>query len=367
MKLLYIVKEINGTTGLERILAIKTNYFIETYNYDVTIVTLNKEVDKPFFEFNDKIKFINLPQKGLNILSRFSQFRKINKILNQVKPNIVLITITDIFGLYLPLFLKKKFIYVYERHNSKRINLEQGLKSKLNSFTTILKNKLLDRAGKHYDKVVLLSDDHREEWKYLSNLTIINNPLIFYPNDYAKLDNKSVLAVGRHAHQKGFDMLMKSWAKVVNKHKDWTLDVYGEKDNNLSYISIAEKYGITNYVNFHDPVQNIMEVYMESSIYALSSRYEGFPLVLIETMACGVPPVAFNCPFGVEKLINHKQDGLKIEVNNTDDFAESLMYLMENPKIRKEMGMKARKNILRLSPENIFPKWKNLFEELMSR
>ena len=80
--------------------------------------------------------------------------------------------------------MKKNFIYVYERHNSKRINLEQGLKSKVNSFTTILKKKLLDRAGKHYDKFVLLSDDHREEWRYLSNLTIINNPLIFYPNDY---------------------------------------------------------------------------------------------------------------------------------------------------------------------------------------
>ncbi|MFD2725857.1 glycosyltransferase family 4 protein [Hyunsoonleella rubra] len=363
MKLLYVVNQINGTTGLERILAIKANYFIKEFNYDIVMVTLNEVEETPFFDLNESIKIIRLPNKS-NPLSHITQFGKINKILKQESPDTVIICIDNIFGLYLPAFLKKKYTYVYERHNSKRVNLGQGATSFKAKVLNGIKKKLLDRGGKHYDTVVLLSDDHLAEWSHLKNLKVINNPLIFYPETYAKLENKRVLAVGRHTHQKGFDMLMKSWAKVVEKHKDWKLDVYGKKDHDSSYMDLAKAYGITDYVTFHDPVPNIMEVYLESSIYALSSRYEGFPLVLIETMACGVPAVAFNCPCGVKELITHGEDGLHVPVDDTDEFAKSLIYLIENQEIRTKMGAKARKNILRLSPENIFPQWKNLFEQL---
>ncbi len=363
MKLLYVVNQINGTTGLERILAIKTDYFIKQFNYEVVMVTLNEVEDTPFFQLNENLKRIQLPNKP-NPISHFTQFGKINRILKDESPDIVIVCIDNIFGLYLPAFLKKNFTFIYERHNSKRVNLGQGSSSFKSRVLNAIKKRLLNRGGTHYDTIVLLSDDHLEEWKHLKNLEVINNPLIFYPERFAQLENKRVLAVGRHTHQKGFDMLMKSWAKVVEKRKDWTLDVYGKKDDNQSYMALAETYGISDYVTFHDPVPNIMEEYLESSIYALSSRYEGFPLVLIETMACGVPAVAFNCPCGVKELITHNKDGIHVEVDNTDAFAQSLLYLIENQEIRKKMGAQARKNILRLSPEHIFPQWKKLFDQL---
>ncbi|PKQ44623.1 glycosyltransferase family 4 protein [Confluentibacter flavum] len=365
MKLLYIVNQLNGTTGQERIIALKTNYFIKEFGYHIVIIALNEGGKTPFFEFNSALKKYNLP-KTKTSFGYFSKFKEVNKILETENPDVVVVCIDNIIGLYIPHFLNKKFKYVYERHNSKSVNYSQNL----NSFATKIINKvkivLLNNSGKGYDKVVLLSHDHIKEWKYLkTQIEIISNPLIFYPNLYAPLENKRVLAVGRHNHQKGFDYLIESWAEVVKTHKDWKLDIYGKKDGQLKYIKLAEKYDISEYINFYEPVTNIMKVYLESSIYALSSRFEGFPLVLVETMACGVPAVAFNCPCGVKELITNNEDGCLVEVNNTKAFAASLMQLIENPEQRKKMGVQARKNILKLSPDVIFPKWKNMFEALI--
>ncbi|KAB1071247.1 glycosyltransferase family 4 protein [Tamlana haliotis] len=365
MKLLYIVNQLNGTTGQERIIAIKTDYFIKEYHYDIVVVALDEEGDVPFFEVNPKIKKYNLPKTKESLFSSLSKMKQVNKILKDENPDVVVVVVDNISGLYIPNFLSNKYKYVYERHNSKSVNYTQDSNSISTKFLNKAKKALLDQGGKAYDKVVLLSDDHIEEWKYLKNIEIISNPLIFYPENYAPLENKRVLAVGRHTHQKGFDFLLKSWLEVVKVHKDWTLDIYGKKDEHSRYVKLAEDYGISQYINFHEPVSNIMDVYLESSIYALSSRFEGFPLVLIETMACGVPAVAFNCPCGVKELITDQEDGFLVEVNDTEAFAKSLMKLIENPKKRKSMGAAARKNILRLSPEEIFPKWKHMFEELI--
>ncbi|MDO6759564.1 glycosyltransferase family 4 protein [Tamlana sp. 2_MG-2023] len=364
MKLLYIVNQLNGTTGQERIIAIKTDYFIKEYNYDIVVIALEEEGDKPFFNVNSAIKKYNL-SKGKDVLiGGVSKMKQVNKILEDEIPDVVVVVVDNISGLYMPNFLSKKFKYVYERHNSKSVNYTQNSNSIPTQFINKVKKALLDQGGRGYDKVVLLSDDHIEEWKYLKNIEIISNPLIFYPESYASLENKRVLAVGRHTHQKGFDFLIKSWSEVVKTHKDWTLDIYGKKDEYSKYINMAEDYGVSEYINFHEPVSDIMSVYLESSIYALSSRFEGFPLVLIETMACGVPAVAFNCPCGVKELITDGEDGYLVEINDIQNFSQSLIKLIENPTTRKNMGAAARKNILRLSPESIFPKWKKLFEEL---
>ncbi len=365
MKLLYVVNRINSTSGVERILSLKTDYFIEKFNYEVGIIVINeKDTDiTPFFVYNKNISIFDITKKNKTILGKL---KSINTIINEFQPTHVIICIDDVSALYFPYFLNKKYLYIYERHNSKMVNFVKTSNSILDKMKDFYKKILLDYGGKRFDQVVVLSKDHSREWSYLKNINIINNPLIFLPDRAAKLENKKVLAVGRHARQKGFDLLLKSWVKVSEKHKDWTLEIYGKKTNSQNMLKLAEAYNIQDSVNFHDPVTNIADVYLESSIYALSSRFEGFPLVLLECMACGVPAVAFKCPCSINELINHNEDGIHVEVGNTDEFAESLMYLIENPEVRVSMGKKAKENIQRLSPEIIYEKWRNLFENTMS-
>ena len=107
-----------------------------------------------------------------------------------------------------------------------------------------------------------------------------------------------------------------------------------------------------------------MDKYLESSICVLSSRYEGFSLVIMEAMACGVPVVSFDCPHGPRNIIKHGEDGLLVEYLNPQALADGLCQLIENEDLRKRLGSNARNNILRFSQDTIMGQWDALFHKI---
>ena len=115
----------------------------------------------------------------------------------------------------------------------------------------------------------------------------------------------------------------------------------------------------------HEPTSEIIAKYQESSIYIMSSRYEGFGMVLLEAMACGIPCVSFDCPYGPSDIIHDGEDGFLVKHLDTTALAERICYLIENPEIRKEMGEKAKRNIKRYSRENVMAQWTELFNHLL--
>ena len=126
-----------------------------------------------------------------------------------------------------------------------------------------------------------------------------------------------------------------------------------------------DSLGITASCILEPTVSNIVDKYCESSIFALSSRFEGFGMVIIEAMACGVPPVSFTCPCGPRDIISDGKDGLLVEDGNIEQLAEKISYLIENEDIRKKMGKQARMDVQRFRIENIAEQWKQLFESLI--
>ena len=104
-----------------------------------------------------------------------------------------------------------------------------------------------------------------------------------------------------------------------------------------------------------------MEKYRESSICVMSSRYEGFPMVLVEAMASGVPCVAFDCPFGPRNIIRNEEDGLLVEYLNPQALADGLCRLIEDDDLRRRFGQQARENIKRFSKESVMGQWEQLF------
>jgi glycosyltransferase involved in cell wall biosynthesis len=117
----------------------------------------------------------------------------------------------------------------------------------------------------------------------------------------------------------------------------------------------------------HEPIDNIMEQYLDSSVFVLSSRYEAFPMVLLEAMACGVPCVSFDCPYGPRNIIRHGEDGLLVEYLNPQALADGICRLIEDDVLRKQLGAKARDNIQRFSQSAVMHQWDELFNTLIKQ
>tara|TARA_R110002049_G_scaffold2235_1_gene16329 strand:+ start:7132 stop:8244 length:1113 start_codon:yes stop_codon:yes gene_type:complete len=363
-KILYITNGISGSGGLERVLSIKASYLAENFGYEVHIITLNQSRAPLFYNFSNKIEYHDLRVDG-NIFKYYHTYRKgIKAKIKQIQPDIISVCDDGLKGFFTPSIIGKPCPMVYERHasknifkNSDRLGFFQNLKFKV-------LNKCMHFGARKYDVFVVLTHDNLTEWN-LSNLKVIPNPLSFYPDQTAKLINKKVISVGNHGFQKGYDRLLQSWKLVVEKHREWILEIYGKIDTHEKHIKLAEKLKISDNVFFFKPIKNIHDKYNEASIYAMSSRSEGFGMVLIEAMACGVPCIAFNCPCGPKDIITQAEDGFLITNGNIYGFAEKLNVLIENRELRLQMGTKARRKAKNYLPETIIPLWDNLFRDLI--
>jgi glycosyltransferase involved in cell wall biosynthesis len=219
--------------------------------------------------------------------------------------------------------------------------------------------------GRYFNKFVVLTQDNLNEWN-LPNAVVIPNPLSFYPESQSALTNKTVIAVGKHTHQKGFDRLLQSWAVILQTQPDWMLEIYGKFDAQHRLQHLAKQLKIENSVRFFEPDPAIASRFLAASVFAFSSRFEGFGMVLIEAMACGVPCVSYDCPCGPHDIIRSGEDGFLVPNHDENLFTQQLLQLIENPELRRKMGIQAKQNVQRYLPEVVVKKWDELFKSLVS-
>ena len=363
MKLVYITNQTAAAAGLERVLSIKASTLADSFHYEVHIITLNQGNQDLFYHFSNKITHHDLVVSGSKISYFLNYIKQIKLKIGEIKPDVISVCDDGLKGFYLPLILRKKHPIIYERHASKFISLNS--KAWHNKLKIALLSKLMELGAKTFDAFVVLTENNIKEWQ-LSNIKVIPNPLSFYPSETSSLSNKKVIAVGSHYHQKGFDILLNIWATVIPQFPDWELNIYGKIDDNRTYVKLAEKLKIDNSVNFYMPVKNIGDKYKEASIYTMTSRSEGFGMVLIEAMAYGVPCISFDCPSGPKDIISNDTDGFLIDVGNDKKFAKKLELLMSNSEMRTKMGKNARQTSSDYLPNQIISQWDTLFKALIN-
>lgn len=364
MKLLYITNGISGAGGLERVLSVKASYFAEKLDYEVHIITLNENNTSQFFSYSSRIKIHDISLKKNFLLYITAYTTKIKKAVSEIKPDIILVCDDGLKGFFLPIILEKPCPMIYERHVSKIIEIRKN-SNWLQRIKTRVKWKLMNFLASNFDKFVVLTEGNKNEWP-LKNLNVIPNPLSFYPNEKADLSAKKIIAVGKQSYQKGYDLLIQAWKLVVSIYPDWNLEIYGTFDSSQQLEKLCKQLQLESTVYFHRPVQDIEKHYLESSIFVLSSRFEGFGMVLIEAMACGVPCVSFNCPYGPGDIINDGIDGLLVENGDIQDLANSIIKLIETPLLRKQMGIQAKENAKKYMQENVCEKWNLLFTSIIN-
>lgn len=356
MKILYITNGINGSGGLERVLSIKTSFLAEYYGYEVSILVLNDAHQEPFYEFSQLLRFYSI-QVGGNFLTYCRKYKNgIQKIINDLQPDIISVCDDGLKGFFVPSLIRTKAKVIYERHASVMLNTDSSLKGKIIRF-------LMQRQISKFDKFVVLTDSNIKEWKG-DNVISIPNPMSFESERASSLEYKKVIVVGSHSYNKGYDLLLKSWEQIESHYSEWQLHIYGKFDKCMTFIYMKDNMRLKR-VFFHQPVQDIQEKYLKSSIMVLSSRSEGFGMVLIEAMSCGLPCVSFDCPSGPRDIIRDKEDGFLVKAEDVQELSDKIALLIDNEGLRKKMGKIAFKNVKRFSISNILQQWEHLFKELV--
>ena len=374
MKILYIVDAMANWGGTERILIDKMNYFADIYGYDVYIVTCEQGVHPIPFPLSNKVHFQDLDirfyrQYRYKLLKRlFIRYKlkrlyrkRLKSYLSQIKPDIIICVSIFLLGSVLrvkgntPLIIESHFIcksYQYEFHKLK----------------DILREKHFIHQVSKVQHVVALTNGDANDWKEFNpHVSVIPN--IVHLNEegvYSDCKSKSVIFAGRFAKQKDIGALIDIWTIVNQKHPDWKLHIYGGYGDQYDQLhTILENPSLNVFV--HEPTVEIFKEYINSSILLLTSLYEPFGLVMPEAMSCGLPVVAFDCPYGPADIITDSVDGFLIHDRNIDEFADKVCLLMGDEQLRKKMGNAGIKSSQRYKGSIIMPKWDSFFNMMIKK
>ncbi len=190
------------------------------------------------------------------------------------------------------------------------------------------------------------------------------NPNSFIPAPLSPERSKKVIAAGRYSSPKRFDNLLRIWSLVAPRFPDWRLEIWGEGELRKELEELIERLDIGGSAFLKGYTADLEMPLSNAAIFALTSDHEGFPLVLLEAMSCGVVPVCFACRTGPRDIITDGENGFLIPPGNLDLFAERLMFLMEHDDQRRAMAQKATARAADFTPEKIARRWMEQFELL---
>lgn len=384
MKLLYILGNIINKAGVERIMTQKINYLAET-DCEVSLVTTD-QMNQPFsFPLSEKVHYYSanapIPSRTdysfVQWLYWFYKSRSVySKVLNHIikesDPDIIICTTYsfDVLDLLIKICHKNKIKLVIESH----IQLVNVFMKPRLAYHPLLSlyGTLHDRYILNYIKkaamLVCLTDKDMKSWQqlHIDNVCVIPNMITIQPPKTIDYSAKRAIAVGRYSDQKGFDMLIKAWGRLSKKYHDWHLYIYGNEDR-APYEEMAQREKCHDTCHCMPVTEDIATEYGKSSIFVMSSRYEGMPLALIEAMSSGLACVSYNCPNGPSDIINNGIDGFLAKNGDVDDLTTKMENLICNESLRKELGYTARKNIERYNPDVIMLQNMVLYNRILSQ
>ncbi|RXZ01668.1 glycosyltransferase family 4 protein [Fictibacillus sp. S7] len=384
MKIRFLVFDVYGMGGTVRTVLNVTNYLAQT-GYDVEIISLFRYRKAPFFEIDPRIKVTILHDIAGRSKNDTSLKTKVANRLSRVKSQMIhpedeaihLFSILSDLKLYnyiktinsgILVTTRPSFNIFAAKHANKGVSIIGQEHLNFSIYPEKMKKSILEYYKK-LDYLATLTDEDTEDYKQLLQggkvkVKKITNSIPKLQGLVSSLESKTVIAAGRLVPQKGFDLLIEAF-QMVNQHfPDWKLKIFGsgrEKDNLQELI---EKHKLYNHVILMGPTQHIDLELSKSSIYALSSRFEGFGMVIVEAMQCGVPVVSFDCPKGPSEIIAQHEDGILVEDGNVQAFAHSLMELMGDEEKRKTFAENALHNVSRYEIQNIGKIWEETIDEI---
>lgn len=380
MKIYYIYTALVTKGGADRVIVEKANWLAE-HGHEIAIITDTQMGREPVFPLSPKVRLIDLAvdfsqEYGHGFLVRIwmyyklmRQYRKmVADVLMKDRPDIVISTLGRDISFITK--IKDGSKKIGEAHTTKHFIRNFHLLEQRNvifKYLTKFFRWHMDRQVNRLDALVVLTSQDEHDWGDKIPIYVIPNSFPFYPDKPSLCDNKQAIIVGRYNSAKGYNYLIDAWKIVYQKHPDWIINIFGSGEYKDRVRKQIQDNGLQDVVIMNNPIDHIMEEYLKSSIYVMSSVFEGFAMVLLEAMSCGLPCVSFDCPYGPRNVITDGVDGILVEYLNSQALADNICKLIENEELRKRMGNNGRRNVLRFSREMIMPQWVELFKSLTNK
>lgn len=376
MKLVFCIASVYNPGGMERVLLNKLCWWIRRGGYELLVATTDQAGRPPFYDFPPEVRMIdlcinysadNVRSPLGKILSYFRKRRlhrqRLTELLLQEKADIV-ISLYPSESSFIPK-IKDGSKKVLELHYCKLFRLQYGRKGLL-GIADRFRTWQDERIVRRFDSFVVLTQQDAGLWGPLPNLTVIPNAALAVPQVKHQKGTHRVIAVGRLDYQKGFDRLIDAWA-LLPEHlrQTWRLDIFGQGEWRESLQAQIQRLGIDTSARINTPTQNIFEEYAASDFLVMSSHYEGFPMVMIEAMACGLPVVSFDFLCGPRDIIRPGENGLIVPEGDVKALAAAMQHLMEDPDTLARLSATAPEVSQTYSETTIMQQWEQLFNAII--
>ena len=381
LRIVYVIDSLASKGGAERILSDKMNYLTAHYGYEVTVITCYQDVaaQPNAYSLSSRVRQLNLAipyysqyqyRYPWRLWVKARLYRRLIKGLRDAVGRLdpdVLIGL-GYFQADVVTAISCRAAKVVESHEARIFTMsDQGLSRSWLSraYMRFYKWHYFRRVERQADVVVTLTTGDAREWRGARRVEVVPNFTVMPVSTLSACSEKRVIAVGRLEWQKGFDRLLAAWAIAVQRHPGWRLDIFGSGTLESALNSQIQALGLRS-VTLHPFTATINEEYAASSIFTLSSRFEGFGLVLLEAMQSGLPCVTFDCPFGPSDVVADGANGYVVTDGDINAFADRLCRLMGDESLRQAFGHASVRRAKLFDADTVMSQWKELLESVAS-
>lgn len=377
MKLVYCHCSLFNPGGMERVLLNKVRR-LAAAGHEIIVVTTDQQDRPTFYDFPTEVRLIDL---GINysldnfeplykripsyLCKRRMHRHRLTELLMRECPDIT-ISLYPSESSFIP-EIKDGSKKILELHFNRYFRLQYGRKG-LTGLIDRYRSRKDVKIARKFDSFVVLTEEDKAYWGNMPNISVIPNAALPMPLK-SDCTAKRVIAVGRLDYQKGFDRLINAWelVKKTKASEGWCLDIFGQGEWLDMLEEMIQSKGLSDSTKINVPTDEIAKEYAVSSILAMTSHYEGFPMVMIEAMSAGLPVVTFDYKCGPRDIISDGIDGHIIPDGDINAFVGAMLQLMADDNKRRRMGRAATAVIDRYSEERVMLQWTSLFEKLTDR
>jgi glycosyltransferase involved in cell wall biosynthesis len=339
--------------GAERVIVTLANCWAAR-GWQVTLITFEPAGTKPYYAVDERVALRQLGIASVGaplwraIRQNLRRIRALRQALRAADPDLAIsflakinvLTVLATRGLAFP-------VVVSERNNPER--------QRFRGIWSWLRQRLYGRAycvvTPSRGVLESFSGEIRERGR------VIPNPVDLVPAAAGRQGSGRLVAVGRLVHQKGFDLLLRAFARIAPEHPEWTLTIWGEGEERAALAALSAELGLAGRVRLPGVTQRPGQWVDDADIFVLSSRFEGFANVITEAMVAGLPVIAFDCPWGAAEIVRDGEDGLLVPLGDVHALAAAMRRLIGDPQLRRRLGEAGARNVRRFGKEAIVAQW----------